>query len=194
VCSYRDRRQGRCQTQWCPDHYHLVAGTPYCRRHHAVATALLAYDEGVATAPDIGNRAPSLCEWVANTIDADVRALLTEVAEKQPALIIQADPLSLLLEGTPRARYWERSWKLMDNLGTVVKLVLRVAEESDREVLVMVGREIVAATVPPWVDRDGSNPESRAEFHERLVRGFGRGLDNYLSLNSAALADRLGGT
>jgi hypothetical protein len=192
-CAYGDRRQAHCQTQWCPDHYVLVEGLPYCRRHVAVAEALLAHEEGLAAAPDIHNRAPSLCAWVANSIDDEVRSLLTAAVGGKPGVAIVADPLELLLEGTPRMRYWERSWKLSDNLGTLVKLNLRVAEANDREVLAMVGREVVAALEPPWVNRPAVDARSREEFQAAILDHFRSGLDNYLTLNTHVFRDRLGG-
>jgi len=131
---------------------------------------------------------------VAAAIDAEVQRLLADVAGDRPGLTVHADPLALLIEGTPRTRYWERSWKLSDNLGTIAKLALKVAEPNDREVMTMVGREIVGAVIPPWVEHPQTDPTTREEFHNLVVQKLAQGLQEYLRLNAGVFAGRIGST
>ncbi|MGI8609035.1 MAG: hypothetical protein ACR2MY_07375 [Candidatus Dormibacteria bacterium] len=185
-CAYKDRRDSSCHTQWCPDHYQLVDGTPFCRRHVAIARALTHHSSAYAVAPDIENRAPSLCEWVAAAIDARVMGAMQEARSAQPGSTVSTEPLELVLEGTPRKRYWERSWKLADHTGPLAKLVIRVSEDNDREVMAMVGRQVMAAVVPPWVDRSATDEASRAGFYAGILNALSRGLADYLKTNQAA--------
>lgn len=192
-CAYLDRREVGCQTQWCPDHYQLVGGAPYCRRHVAIARALTRHSAEHAVSPDIGNRAPSLCEWVAAAIEDRVLAVLNEARAAQPGSTVITEPLELLLEGMPRVRYWERSWKLADHTGPLAKLAIRVSEENDGEVLAMVGREPLVAVVPPWVDRAATDEESREGFYVGLLHALSNGLAENLRVNQAARQGHLPG-
>jgi hypothetical protein len=185
-CAYQDRRGSTCETQWCPDHYSLVGAAPYCRRHVAVARALTRHTSGQAVAPDISNRAPSLCEWVGSAIDERMSNMLAEVSAANPGSTILKEELELVLEGTPRRRYWERSWKLLDHTGPLAKVAIRVSEEDDRTVNAMIGREGVAALVPPWVDRSASDEASREAFYSSLTDVLARGMADNMKTNEAA--------
>ena len=185
-CVYRDRRESTCKTQWCPDHYQLIGGAPYCRRHVAIARALARHTATHAVAPDIDNRAPSLCEWVASAIEERVVGALGAASSGHPGSRMLTEELELVLEGTPRMRYWERSWKLVDHTGPLAKVAIRVSENNDSEVMAIVGRETLAAVVPPWVDRSATDDASREGFYVGLVHTLSRGLNDYLNTNRAA--------
>jgi hypothetical protein len=189
-CPYVDRRGRSCGTNWCPDHYHLVGQKAYCRRHVAIGRALLSAGDEGSGAPDTQNRAPSLCEWVGHHVEAETLQVLEEVREGAPGTFVSADELSLFTEGTPRVRYWERSWKLSDNQGTLLKLGIRVAEPEDSEVQVLVGREMIEAMVPPWVG-NVTDAAARAEFYASVIRIFREGSARYLEANAPALRGRL---
>src|SRR5258708_5272809 len=75
-CAYKDRRGRACETAWCPDHYAVVGGVPYCRRHSGVVRALAAQPPELRLNPDVANRAASLCEWIGNDLAAGGRARL----------------------------------------------------------------------------------------------------------------------
>ena len=186
LCSYRDRRGNGCETQWCPDHYGLVDGAPYCRRHVSVARALTRHTAAHAVAPDLGNRAPSLCEWVAAAITGRVEDILKRAASARPGSAVVVEPLELVLEGTPRMRYWERSWKLLDHTGPLAKLVIRVGEEDDRTAIAIVARAHLVEIVPPWVDRRVTDDAGRESFYASIVAALSEGLENYLEASEAA--------
>ena len=186
LCSYRDRRGMGCETPWCPDHYGLVEGAPYCRRHVSVAGALARHTSAYAVAPDLGNRAPSLCEWVAAAITGRLEDVLTRTASTRPGSAVVVEPLELVIEGTPRMRYWERSWKLLDHTGPLAKLVIRVGEDDDRTVIAIVARARVVDIIPPWVDRREIDDAGRESFYGSIVAALSQGLDDYLKASDAA--------
>jgi hypothetical protein len=165
--------------------------TPYCRRHIGIARALQLDGGDDEIRPDIDNRAPSLCEWVANVIHARVLDLLAEMRGSQASITITADRLGLVIEGTPRVRYWERNWKLTDHQGTVIKLAVRVAEPVDRELILMAGREVLSTEVPPWVGQRVTDEATREAFHDALMERLRTGAAAYLRRNAVGLRGRM---
>src|SRR5258708_23995145 len=101
-CAYKDRRRRACDTAWCPDHYAVVGGVPYCRRHAGVVRALAAQPPELRLNPDVGNRAASLCEWIGNDLAAGGPALL-KVAHGGPSgRNLSQRRLPTRIEGPPR--------------------------------------------------------------------------------------------
>jgi hypothetical protein len=157
-CAYVDRRGRKCGTAFCSRHHANIGGKAYCRRHAGVVRALL-QSADVDQGPDVDSRAPSLAEWVANDIDGDVRRLLDAVRGSRPDLVLTADPLSVILLGTPRSRCWQRMWKLSDTTGILIKVAVFVDEMHDDEVVVRVDSEVLGRVVPPWIaDRTQGRP------------------------------------
>ena len=185
-CAYTDRRGHRCGTSWCVEHQVVVDGKPYCRRHAGIVRALAQLSsESKEQGPDLDNRAPSLCEWIANDIDGEVQTMLTSARGANEDWKIAADPLTLILAGTPRRRTWERNWKLADHTGTKLKSAISVDEENDAEVQVRVDAVIVDRVVPPWIAarREGGSlaeeGETRRRFRERILRAMSEAVSKH---------------
>src|ERR1035437_10802886 len=83
-CAYTDRRGRACPTAWCPDHYAVVSGVPYCRRHAGVVRALAAQPDELRLWPDVSNRAASLCEWIVTDLRLGVICHPLRAAEHTP--------------------------------------------------------------------------------------------------------------
>lgn len=150
-CGYVDRRGRTCRGTFCPQHRGAVRGVVYCRRH---ANTMLALGDSVHNQlmlPDVDNRGPSLVNWIAAELDHRVRALLGTVAEGDERVLFDAG-VSLAYDQTRRPR-WERSWKLVESTGLVLKVSINVDEREDALVSVRVGNELVAQGVPPWIAR-----------------------------------------
>jgi hypothetical protein len=150
-CAYRDRRGRVCQGQFCPRHNASVDGLTYCRRHAGTMRALGGAGQERFGLPDIDNRGPSLVNWIASDLDTSVRNLLTHAARDGEQVLFDRE-VSLAFDTDRRAR-WERSWKLVDSTGVVLKVTVHVEEESDPLVTVSVGQEMAASGVPPWIER-----------------------------------------
>lgn len=125
--------------------------------------------------PDLDNRALSLCEWVSNDLDADMRALLEELRGGAAGFEVHAKPLHLVLVRTPQSRAWAHVWTLSDSKGTVRKVGIEVNEADDTSVVALVDGNPVATEVPPWIS-DRGTPISedavqrrRDEFRVKLV-------------------------
>lgn len=125
--------------------------------------------------PDLDNRALSLCEWVANDLDHDMRALLEERRDGAEGLQVQAQPLHLIQLRSPVSRAWSRGWTLSDHTGTMLKVGIEVHENDDTIVVASVDGNPVANDMPPWIsDRgtpisDDAVQKRRDEFRFRLV-------------------------
>jgi len=168
-CGYRDRRGRLCPGQFCPRHSESVDGVTFCRRHAGTVRAL----DGAGQLPDVDNRAPSLVHWIANDLDKAVRNLLTSVAHPGERLLFD-NAVRVVLDADRRGR-WERSWKLIDSAGIVIKVTVEVDERSDPSVRVRVGSEIVAQRVPPWIERHLLQKEIPPEVDQadrQLFYGF----------------------
>ena len=136
---------------FCPDHWSMVGGVVYCRRH---AGTILAMGPGVepAAMPELDNRGPSLVGWVADEISAEVMGLLRAAATTDETVVTNGDVV--VVYGHSRRRRYERSWKLMQPRAIALKVSLTVTEgDEDAVVELRVGSNIVARGVPPWIAR-----------------------------------------
>lgn len=188
-CVYVDRRGRSCGTAWCPVHRAVAGDTVYCRRHVRIAEALSGLN---VPPPDIDNRAPSLVEWVADDIEADLVHTLTRIGgEREADLSLVPDPLRLVFIGGDRQRAWQRAWKLDRHTGIAYEVQLLVAEDADTEVVVSINHNIVARITPPWIERSRQTGElgadedaaARRRFHDELVAAAGNALSTATPLN-----------
>lgn len=100
--------------------------------------------------PDLQDRAPSLINWIAKDIDAPLRALLAKAARSGERVI--TDGYVQLTRDIVRRARWERSWRIVDNTGLVIKVVIYIDEGDDSLVHVCAGDLIVGEGVPPWIE------------------------------------------
>jgi hypothetical protein len=148
---YRDRRGRACAASFCPDHWILVGGIVYCRRHAGVITAIGKAADSPAL-PQVEDRGPSLVSWVADQISPGVEALLRAAA--RPGESVKTETELIVVFDSKRRRRWQRSWKLFESTGVTVKVCLQVAEDEDDALIdVRVGSIIVARGIPPWIAR-----------------------------------------
>ena len=156
-CRYVDRRGRRCAAVFCPSHHERVGKDVYCRRHAGTIRALGETGRDRNLLPDLENRGPSLVNWIASDIDERVRSLLEEVA--RPGERVLAEDEVVLAYDQGRRPRWERSWRLVEATGLVLKVAISVMEDEDPLVMVKVGHEMVAKGVPPWIARRAKDPE-----------------------------------
>jgi hypothetical protein len=174
-CVYVDRRGRECGYSWCPEHQLVFESQPYCRRHGGVMVAISADTIERIDPPDLDNRALSLCEWVANDIDQEVKAVLEEIKDGAPDAVVLTHPLHLLVLRTPPARTWARHWTLGDHTGTMRKVSVEVSEDADDVVVASVDGSPVAREVPPWISSrttpisDEAVQKRRDDFRIKLV-------------------------
>jgi hypothetical protein len=192
-CGYVDRRGRSCGTAWCPDHQSIVGGVVYCRRHAGVVKALSGDARGAAALPDLENRAPSLATWVSRDVEEAVAGIVRSHAAELGGDRLISDPVHLVFLGPERLRAWERSWRLVAHTGWTLRVALEVEESRDTEVVVRVGRNVVARLEPPWIAarRGGESPTAgddavrRQQFYRALVELVASAVD-------AELRDRPG--
>jgi hypothetical protein len=87
-------------------------------------------------------------------------------------------PVHLVFTGRERVRAWERTWALADHTGHRLPVNLQVEEESDTEVVLKVGRNLVTRVVPPWIEARLAGEvlttevdlARRQRFYEHLLR------------------------
>jgi hypothetical protein len=188
-CDYRDRRGRMCQTAFCPEHGKTIAGSTYCRRHATTVEAI----GGLATdpngRPDIDDRTPSLVYWISRDLDQHIRALLTAAAREGESVV--ADDTVRLARDHTRNLRWERSWRLLESTGLVLKVTVHVSEQNDALVRINVGTDMVADGIPPWIARRrmGEDVDVAIDVAQRQL--FYTYLEE--SLSSAVAAFRAGG-
>lgn len=193
TCAYRDRRGRACSMAFCPDHWSMVGGVVYCRRHAGTIIALGARTE-TAGLPELENRGPSLVSWVADEIGPEVEGLLLAAAHDGETVKAETE-VSIIFDHNRRRR-WERAWKLIEPTGISIKVSLTVNEDEDDALIdVRVGSNIVARGVPPWIARRRAglgvggqvDAEQRELFHRFFINhiaeaiAFERSADSTLS-------------
>jgi hypothetical protein len=165
-CAYVDRRGRACQAAYCPSHSAVIDGAVYCRRHAGTIRALGAAAQDTRSLPDLENRAPSLVNWIAADLDPRIRTLLESIRHGEEKVLVN-DEVAIAYDHERRPR-WERSWKLVDATGLVLKVSIQVDDRNDAQVTVRVGHEMVAKGVPPWISRrreqgEGSDAVDRSQ-------------------------------
>ncbi len=164
-CSYRDGRGRACRAVCCPDHGASTGGKFYCRRHAGVLRAVGTEATQQGGLPDLDNRAPSLVNWIARDLDANVQRLLTGAA-KTGESVIADDTVHVARDFNRRAR-WEQSWRLVDHTGLILKVTIQVLEENDSLVRVHVGSGVIADGVPPWIARRTEDSDVATDAAQR---------------------------
>jgi hypothetical protein len=150
-CGYRDRRGRMCQTLFCPEHGATIYGIAYCRRHASTVQAIGELANDPNGLPDVNDRTPSLVNWISRDLNDHIRAQLLETA--RPGEEVIADDAVRLSRDNNRNLRWERSWRLVESTGLVLKITIHVSEENDALVRISVGSEMVADGIPPWIAR-----------------------------------------
>jgi len=172
-----------CNTAWCAEHVVMVDGLPLCRRHAGVVRAIGTESDRLQSLPDLENRAPSLVNWVAQQVDADVRGILERYADGSSII----DQSAILPVGHAARRAWTRHWKVLSHTGFDVRISLTVAESDDTTVRAAVDGTVVSEAEPPWIAsrRTGAalspeeDAEERARFHRALIEAVEAHLANY---------------
>jgi hypothetical protein len=189
-CSYLDGRGRACQSAYCPEHGVSIDGKFYCRRHAGIVRALGSSVTPGSGLPDLDNRAPSLVNWVARDLDANVRRLLAASANRGESVI--ADETVRVVRDFKRHARWEQSWRLVDHTGLILKITIQVLEENDTLVRVHVGSGVIADGVPPWIVRRSENgdmasdDEQRKRFYQWLDESIFMAVDRFRTERAAA--------
>ena len=185
-CSYRDRRGVECHRAGCSAHLRRVEDRPYCLRHASVAEVLaLAAQRGTSfLPPDLDNRTAALVLTVARGLDGGVVERLERMRTDRQMVINDA---AIRYNRADRVRggegSWDRAWALAGPTGHVVRITVRVEESHPEEVQLLVGRNVVAVAIPPWMHRGphgrpvpGSPQDlsERTAFYEALLNGVDR--------------------
>lgn len=171
ACAYRDRRGRNCAIAFCPQHWTLVGGVVYCRRHAGTIAALGSAAATNGSLPELGNRGPSLVNWVAGAIDDGVVGLLERVARVGET--VKTETAVTVIFDAKRRRRWERSWKLIENTGINLKVAVEVAADADDALIdARVGSCVVARGVPPWIARRRAGVDVSAQVDEEQRRLF----------------------
>jgi hypothetical protein len=187
-CSYIDRRGRRCGGVFCPAHHELIDGAVYCRRHAGTIRAIGDAAHDTRSLPDLGNRAPSLVNWIAQDLDDRIRTLLESVRRPQEKVLVD-DEVAMAYDHQRRPR-WERSWKLIDATGLVLKVSIQVDDREDALVAVRVGHEMVAKGVPPWISRRGDQVEANSPVDRSQRQLFYRFLEENITAAVHRLRER----
>jgi hypothetical protein len=140
-----------CTAAFCPDHGATLYGVTYCRRHAGTVQAIGELAADPNGRPDIDDRTPSLVNWIARDLDQHIRTLLTNAARQGESIVV--DESVRLSRDNKRNLRWERSWRLVESTGLVLKITVHVSEENDALVRINVGSEMVADGIPPWIAR-----------------------------------------
>lgn len=153
----------------------MVGGVVYCRRHAGTVSALAGSIQDTAY-PELQNRGPSLVNWIADELSADVEGLLRAAAHHHETVKTEKD-LAVIFDNH-RHRRWERSWKLIEPTGIGLKVAVTVSEEGDDALVdIRVGSNVIARGVPPWIARrragvhvdDEADADQRKLFHRFFI-------------------------
>ena len=179
-------RRGRmCQVALCANHGVVIAGAPYCRRHASTVQAIGALATDPNGRPDINDRTPSLVNWIARDLDGYIRSQLQSAAH--PGESVVTDDAVHLSRDNHRNLRWERSWRLVESTGLLLRVSVTVSEDNDALVRVNVGSEMVADGIPPWIARRRAGEEvdasadlaQRQLFYQYLQDGIARAVADF---------------
>jgi hypothetical protein len=145
----------------------IVAGIAYWRRHAGTVQAIGELATDSRGLSDLDDRTPSLVDWIVRDLDLNIRGLLAFMTREGETIVV--DEVVRLARDRDRAARWERSWRILENTGVVLKVTVRVSEEDDSRVQVTVGSKVVADAVPPWIagPREGAEVEATIDIMQR---------------------------
>jgi len=132
---------------------------------------------GELSPPDLDNRSPSLASFLAEALDARMRAALGELCRPVNGERVAPEALTLVTN-QHRDRRWAQGWKLFDNTGPLLRIDVEVDEARDPECAIRLNSRVILRCVPPWIqDRraavtpiQGEEDEKRREaFYENLM-------------------------
>jgi hypothetical protein len=160
----------------------VCRGSTYFCRHVRTVAAIDTPTGHANDVADVDDRAPSLINWIANDLDTDVRKLLAAAAN--PGEDVLTDGFVQLTRDKLRRGRWERSWRIVDHTGLVLKVGIYTDEGDDTLVHVRVGDRLVAEGVPPWIasrqEGDESTPaveiSRRQQFYSSLAESIAEAL------------------
>ena len=141
-----------CQAAFCPDHGATLYGVSYCRRHAGTVRAIGELAADPNGLPDLNDRTPSLVNWISRDLDEHIRTLLAGTARDGEQVV--ADDAVRLSRNSNRNLRWERSWRLVESTGLVLKMTVHVSEENDA---------LVRINVEARWSPTGSRPGSRGD-------------------------------
>ena len=185
TCAYVDRRGRMCPLAFCANHGVVIEGVPYCRRHASAVQAIGALATDPNGRPDINDRTPSLVNWISRDLDGYIRSQLQ--AQARPGESVVADDAVHLSRDNHRNLRWERSWRLVESTGLLLRVSVTVSEDNDALVRVNVGSEMVADGIPPWIARRRAGEEvdasvdlaQRQLFYQYLQDGIARAVADF---------------
>lgn len=164
-CSYVDRRQRPCLTDWCPSHRAVFDDQVYCPLHAATMRGLQC-DFGDSPHPDLGNTVPALVAWVSATAEDDIVHTMQCICRDRGEVLV-SDPVRRVFLGQQRIRTWERAWKACSKVGVSARVAIAVEEAQPGEVLAKVNSHVVAQIRAPLED---IGDEPQLEVVEFLFR------------------------
>ena len=187
-CGYRDRRGRTCKATFCPEHSVSVEGVTYCRRHAGTMRALGSKGRVRSGLPDLDNRGPSLVNHISDELDPAVMGVLASVA-RDGERVLREDEVTMAFDPDRNAR-WERSWKLVETTGVVIKVTVCVEDHRDETVAIRVGSELVGDGVPPWIQHRVRGETVSAEVDQSERRLFYRFLTENITAAVHQLRER----
>src|SRR6202011_4918174 len=113
------RRVRGCSTAFCQTHAVTIAEITYCRRHGGTIKAIGDRGREPGSLPDLDDRSASLVGWIARDLDQPIRDLLTQSARPGEKVVVD-DEVTLSHDAQRRSR-WERSWRLVESTGVIIK-------------------------------------------------------------------------
>jgi hypothetical protein len=189
TCEYRDRRGRMCPLAFCSNHGVVIESVPYCRRHASTVRAIGELATDPNGRPDINDRTPSLVNWISRDLDGYTRAQLQAAARAGESVV--ADDAVHLSRDNNRNLRWERSWRLVEHTGLVLRVSINVSEDNDALVRIIVGSEMVADGIPPWIARRRMGEEVDASIDIAQRQLFYQFLQDHIA---KAVAEFRGGS
>jgi len=92
-----------------------------------------------------------------------------QVALRECALcesVIADETVHVARDFNRKAR-WEKSWRLVDHTGVILKVTIQVLEEKRLLVRVHVGSGVIADGVPPWIVRRAEDSDMATDLAQR---------------------------
>jgi hypothetical protein len=183
ICAYRDRRGRLCQVRNCPAHSTRFGVVLYCRRHAGTARAIAAPTGRPQSLPDLEDRTPSLINWIADDLDEVIRVLLENAARRGESVV--TDGYVQLTRDINRQSRWERSWRIVDHTGLILKVCVYVDASQGELVRVRVAEDDVFEAIPPWISRRPHGElaptigvAQRRRYYESIQEAIGAALQN----------------
>jgi hypothetical protein len=187
-CSYVDTHGAACHSWWCAEHVAVIDGTPFCRRHVAVAKLLVERVGSIfeVPPPNVNDRALPMLLRLAELLDARMVELLRRVYANRPEVSVPEHGTIRERREEGRPAGWECVWAANSSSGYLTTISFRVTSHEPPVIQLARDGHLLREGTPAWIDHHPNDTMHPEELEDFLQEVFETVLRTFMAVTGAA--------